>query len=162
MTDSNHDGAPVPVGDVVPGDPPVPITVWPVPAPQRDETLSDAMGVRLVHNLTHRSDLIIDLTQGPQLAHAITAARRRRHLLGARLMGWGSGVAMLIVTGWPLTRGAGAGTRVEFFARCRAKLLPGGCLAVLLGHDDPAFPTWSRWECPAAVNGPEGSGPTAW
>ncbi|WBB69127.1 hypothetical protein [Micromonospora sp. WMMD812] len=137
MTDRNHDGAPVPVGDVVPGDPPVPITVWPVPAPQRGETMSHAMASRLVHNLTHPSDLIIDLTQGPQLAHAITAARRRRHLLGARLMGWGSGVAMLIVTGWPLTRGAGA---VEFFVRCRAKLLPGGCLAVLLGHGDPILP----------------------
>ncbi|TYC20954.1 hypothetical protein FXF52_28685 [Micromonospora sp. MP36] len=121
----------------MPGDPPVPITVWPVPAPQPGETMSTAMGLRLVYNLTHPSDLIIDLTEGPQLAGAILVAHRYRHLQAARAMGWGSEAAMLIVTGWPLAPDAGA---LEFFARGRAKLLPGGCLAVLLAHGDPILP----------------------
>jgi hypothetical protein len=138
MTNHTHSSAPVPVGDVVPGDPPVPITVWPVPAPRQGETMSNGMGVRLVHNLTHPTHLVIDLTEGPQLARAIIAAGRRSHLQAARLVGWGKEAAALIVTGWPLD--ADAGTPDEFFARCRAKLLPGGCVAVLLAHGDPVLP----------------------
>ena len=88
MTDRNPRRAPIPVGDVVPGDPPVPITVWPVPAPNGGETMSHAMGVRLVHNLTHRSDLVIDLSVGPQLARAVVAAGRRSHLHTPRQPGW--------------------------------------------------------------------------
>jgi hypothetical protein len=133
MTDTNHHhSAPVPIGDVVPGDPPVPITVWPVPAPRRGETMSNAMGVRLVHNLTHPGELIVDLADGPQLARAVIAARRRSHLQAARQTGWGKEAARLIVTGWPVDAPA---TPVDFFGRCRDKLLPGGCVAVLLSHD---------------------------
>jgi hypothetical protein len=133
MTDNtHHHSAPVPVGDVVPGDPPVPITVWPVPAPRRGETMSNAMGVRLVHNLTHPGELIIDLVDGPQLARAVIAASRRSHLQTARQTGWGREPARLIVTGWPVDTPA---SPVEFFGRCRDMLLPGGCVAVLLSHD---------------------------
>jgi hypothetical protein len=128
--------APVPIGDVVPGQPPVPITVWPVPAPRRGETMSNALGVRLVHNLTHPGDLIIDLTDGPQLARAIINARRRSHLQSAKTVGWGREPATLIVTGWPAARVLAQ----EFFHLCRGKLLPGGCVAVLLGHGDPTLP----------------------
>ncbi len=138
MAESHHHSAPIPVGDVVPGDPPVPITVWQVPAPDRGDTMSNPMGVRLVHNLTHPSDLIIDLTVGPQLARAIIAARRRSHLQTPSTTGWGREAAALIVTGWPLT--PDAGTPAEFFARCRAQLVPGGCVAVLLAHGDPVLP----------------------
>lgn len=130
MTDNTRQPAPQPVGDTVPGDPPVPITVWPVPAPLPGETMSTAMGVRLVHNLTHRSELIIDLTAGPQLARAIIAARRRSHLQDTRTVGWDWAHAALIVTGWPpdlVTPG-------DFFGRCRTSLQPGGCVAVLLPH----------------------------
>ncbi|WP_231640131.1 hypothetical protein [Micromonospora sp. NRRL B-16802] len=136
MTDRNHHRAPVPVGDVVPGDPPVPITVWPVAAPHEGESMSNAMGMRLVHNLTHPSDLIIDLAEGPQLACAIIAARRRSHLHAARPVGWGRESAALIVTGWPLADAS----PVEFFLRCRAHLVPGGCVAVVLAHGDVALP----------------------
>ena len=124
------------MGDVVPGDPPVPITVWPVPAPNRGETMSNAMGVRLVHNLTHPSDLIIDLADGPQLARAVIAAHRRSHPHPTQPLGWCREQAMLIVTGWPLD-GATPG---EFFARCRTGLVPGGCVAVLLPHGDLVLP----------------------
>jgi len=137
MTDRNPRRAPVPVGDVVPGDPPVPITVWPVPAPNRGETMSNAMGVRLVHNLTHPSDLIIDLAEGPQLARAVIAARRRSHLKTARLAGWGREAATLIVTGWPV---GDTSSLVEFFACCRGSLVSGGCVAVLLSHGDVVLP----------------------
>jgi hypothetical protein len=94
------------------------------------------MGVRLVHNLTHPGQLIIDLTEGPQLARAVIAAGRRSHLQARRQMGWGKEPAALIVTGWPDTRVLGQ----EFFALCRAKLLPGGCVAVLLAHGNPVLP----------------------
>jgi hypothetical protein len=137
MTDTNHHSAPLPVGDVVPGDPPVPITVWPVPAPQPGETMSDAMGIRLVHNLTHPSDLIIDLAEGPQLACAIIAADRRSHLQAVRRGGWGREAATLIVTGWPVDNTALQG---EFFGRCHESLVPGGCVAVLLAHGDVTAP----------------------
>ena len=135
MTDRNPRRAPVPVGDVVPGDPPVPITVWPVPAPPPGATMSTAMGVRLVHNLTHPSDLVIDLADGPQLARAVIAAHRRSHLHPAHPGGWGREPATLIVTGWPPEASPG-----EFFARCRAGLVPGGCVAVLLPHGDVTLP----------------------
>ncbi|MFI2652823.1 hypothetical protein [Micromonospora fulviviridis] len=137
MTDTNRHSAPLPVGDVVPGDPPVPITVWPVPAPQPGETMSNAMGVRLVHNLTHPSDLIIDLTAGPQLARAVIAAHRRSHLQAARHGGWGREAATLIVSGWPFDNTA---SPVEFFGRCHASLLPVGCVAMLLPHGDLILP----------------------
>ncbi len=136
MTDRNHQQAPVPVGDMVSGDPPVPITVWPVPAPNPGETMSNAMGVRLVHNLTHPTDLIIDLTAGPQLARAIIAAGRRSHLQDTRPFGWDWHEATLIVTGWPTE----VATPGDFFNRCRASLVPGGCVAVLLPHGDVVLP----------------------
>ncbi|MEU4693740.1 hypothetical protein [Actinoplanes sp. NPDC023714] len=132
MTDNTRRPAPIPVGETVSGDPPVPITVWPVPAPPPDATMSTAMGVRLVHNLTHPTDLVIDLAAGPHLARAIIAAQRRSHLQDLRKTGWGAEPATLIVTGWPADETA---TPVEFFERCRAGLLPGGCVAVLLPHD---------------------------
>ncbi|MFC7279615.1 hypothetical protein ACFQS1_37105 [Paractinoplanes rhizophilus] len=119
------------------GDPPVPITVWPVPAPAEDETMSHAMGVRLVHNLTHPTDLIIDLTVGPQLARAIIAARRRSHLQDTRPLGWDWHEATLIVTGWPTREAADP---ADFFDRCRTSLVPGGCVAVLLAHGDIVLP----------------------
>ncbi|MDG4838360.1 hypothetical protein O7631_17715 [Micromonospora sp. WMMD967] len=99
--------------------------------------MSNAMGVRLVHNLTHPFDLIIDLAEGPQLARAIIAAHRRSHLQAARPpVGWGRELATLIVTGWPLADASA----VDFFLRCRAHLVPGGCVAVVLAHGDVSLP----------------------
>ena len=138
MVEKGRRQAPVPVGDMVSGDPPVPITVWPVPAPAAGETMSNAMGVRLVHNLTHPSDLITDLTAGPQLARAIIAARRRSHLQDTRPIGWEWHTATLVVTGWPTDDPAEPG---DFFDRCRTSLVPGGCVAVLLPHGDVILPS---------------------
>jgi hypothetical protein len=99
--------------------------------------MSNAMGTRLVHNLTHPTDLIIDLTAGPQLARAIIAAGRRSHLQDTRPFKWGSQQAALIVTAWPADDAA---TPAEFFGRCRSSLVPGGCVAVLLPHGDVILP----------------------
>ncbi|WP_239141473.1 hypothetical protein [Actinoplanes campanulatus] len=115
----------------------MPITVWPVPAPHPGDTMSTAMGVRLVHNLTHPADLVIDLARGPHLARAIINAHRRSHLQNPRAAGWGAEAAALIVTGWPADE---PGTPGEFFGRCRDSLLPGGCVAVLLPHRDVVLP----------------------
>ncbi|MEV0903085.1 hypothetical protein [Actinoplanes sp. NPDC049802] len=115
----------------------MPITVWPVPAPRRGDTMSTAMGVRLVHNLTHPCDLVVDLARGPHLARAIINAHRRSHLQDARVVGWGAEAAALIVTGWPADE---TGSPVGFFGRCRDRLLPGGCVAVLLPHRDLVAP----------------------
>jgi hypothetical protein len=137
MTERKPKQAPVPVGDTVSGDQPVPITVWPVPAPAQGESMSNAAGVRLVHNFTHPADLIIDLTAGPQLARAIIAARRRSHLQDARPIGWDWHEAALIVTGWPPRDLAEPG---DFLNQCRTSLTPGGCVAVLLPHGDVVLP----------------------
>src|SRR3954453_17624291 len=137
MTDRNRHQAPVPVGDLVSGDPPVPITVWPVPAPNTGETMSNAMGVRLVQNLTPPHRVLTDLTAGPQLARAIIAAHRRSHLQDTRTVGWDWPPATLTVPGGPARAPPAPG---EFFDRCRASLVPGGCVAVLLPHGDVVLP----------------------
>jgi hypothetical protein len=135
MTDTPiHASAPTPVGDVVPGDPPVPITVWLVPAPRVGDTMSNPLGKRLVHNLTYPADLIIDLTVGPQLARAVIAGGRRSQLPTGNLNG--REPAALIVTGWP----PAYPDLPEMLGQCFARLRPGGCLALVLGHHDPTIP----------------------
>jgi hypothetical protein len=99
--------------------------------------MSNGMGVRLVHNLTHPSELVVDLTAGPQLARAVIAARRRSHLQDARPVGWDWHEPTLIVTGWSTAEIVAAG---PFFDRCRNSLVLGGCVAVLLPHGDVVLP----------------------
>jgi hypothetical protein len=120
--------APAPIGDVVSGDPPVPITVWHVPAPPPGATVSRSLAVRLVHNFTHPAELIVDLTVGPSLASAIIAGKRR----GAYARG-GSEPAALLVTGWPSDEAPAE----QFLTDCRRRLRAGGCLAVALPHAHP-------------------------
>ena len=129
----NHRSAPVPVGDVVPGDPPVPVTVWPVPPPRAGETMSSPLGYRLVQNLTYPGDLVVDLTIGPQLARAVIASHRRSQLPRGRLAG--REPAALIVAGWPSMR-LHLG---EVAQRSIRRLRPGGCLAVVHRHHDPSI-----------------------
>jgi len=67
VVDARPPGLPVPEGDVVPGEPPVPITVWYIPRPP-DATTAHAIAVsgqmtrRLVANYARRGAVIIDLT----------------------------------------------------------------------------------------------------
>jgi hypothetical protein len=99
--------------------------------------------VRLVHNLTHPSDIVIDLTRGPQLARAVIAARRRSHPHPDRTDAWDRRSVKLIVTGWPVPVIGWPmpdNTPVDSFRHCYDSLIPGGCVAVLLPHDDPHTP----------------------
>lgn len=125
--------APTPIGDVVPGEPPVPITVWDVRAPQPGETMSNGLGARLVHNFTYLGDLIIDLTCGPQLARSIIASGRRSRTERPATLAFSAEPAALIVTGWPI----GDIEPGQFFARCLPRLRPSGCIAVVLDHTEP-------------------------
>jgi hypothetical protein len=125
MSDPAHSSAPDPIGEIVPGTPPVPLTVWHVPAPTRWQTLSLPMAQRLVAGFTHRHELVHDLTTGPALARAVSSARRR--YTATRLNHAGE-PAMLLVTPWPRP----GAEPVEFLAACAGRLRPGGQLALVI------------------------------
>jgi hypothetical protein len=122
--------APDPIGDVVPGQPLVPITVWQVPAPPRTATLSLPLAQRLVANYTHRHDLVLDLTAGPQLARAAMSARRRTHRQHSDDLDASEDrrePAALPVAPWPADV-----KPPHWLATCAARLAPGGCLVLVL------------------------------
>jgi hypothetical protein len=99
-----------PDGDVVPGDPPVPITVWYLPQPAKGSVVSAAYVRRLTANYARPGAVVVDLT-------------------AARTCGRQSGPVDLLITSWPVGAGIGAD---RHFADCVAQLVPGGCLAVVL------------------------------
>ena len=116
-----------PIGDVVPGQRLVPITVWQVPAPPRTATVSLPLAQRLVANYTHRHDLVLDLTTGPQLARAAMSARRRTHRHDPQDLGQGWEPATLAVAAWPADE-----SPPQWLSTCAARLAPGGCLVLVL------------------------------
>ncbi|HEU5110673.1 MAG TPA: hypothetical protein VFT95_19200 [Micromonosporaceae bacterium] len=122
----------MPVGDIVSGDPPVPITVWHVPAPPPGEVVSSPLAVRLVHNFTHPGELIVDATDGTQLARAIIAAGRRR-LAPTDAPAYPIGQAALLVAAWPV----GDPATADAVGRWIPPLRDGGSLAVVLPHTGP-------------------------
>jgi hypothetical protein len=120
--------APDAVGDIVPGEPPVPITVWYVPAARADETMSITLAERLVANFTHGRRLVLDVTAGERVSRAARGARRfARHT--ADDLRSDPRRAELIVAGWPLESVAAD----PFLVDCAARLMVGGCVAVVLG-----------------------------
>lgn len=124
--------APQAVGDIVPGQPPVPITVWHLPAARAGETLSLALAERLVMNFTHGRRLVIDLTHGEQLARASDAAHRRYVRYRPVDLANRSVRAALIVAGWPVKD-----MHAEpLLAGCAARLMAGGCTAIVLDTAD--------------------------
>lgn len=128
MTESVRIPAPDAVGDVVPGDPPVPITVWHVPAPHAGDTMSITLADRLVRNFTREHRLILDLTSGEQVARAARTARRRHARHTPHDLATDIPRAALVVAGWPL----GRTEAVPFLADCAARVMVGGCVAVVL------------------------------
>jgi hypothetical protein len=106
--------APDPVGDVVPGDPPVPITVWHLPKPRQDTGIPAGMIRRLVLNYTHPGAPVINLSAGQHLDHP------------------GQHQAALIITGWPQHR-VDADT---YLSTCATHLDAGGCLAVVINTNE--------------------------
>jgi len=129
--------APEPIGDVVPGEAPVPITVWYVPAASAPATMSTPLAQRLVANFTHPNQLILDLTDGPQLAQAAAAFRRRHRPTTAARLATGRTTAALIVATWPNPGHAAA----VFLSDCFHRLTPGGCVAVILTSNHPPHHT---------------------
>jgi hypothetical protein len=128
MTEPIRLPAPDAVGDIVAGDPPVPITVWYVPAARAGETMSSNLAERLVVNFTHGRRLIIDLTVGDQIARAASTARRRYTQYTAQELGADIRRGELLVAGWPQQR-------IEpepFFADCAGRVMVGGCVAIVL------------------------------
>jgi hypothetical protein len=107
---SLSDPLPDPIGDVVPGDPAVPITVWHLPRPAAGTLVSAAVLRRLIVNYTRPGAHTIDLTAGGQL----TAGDRP--------------CAALVITGWP----SGHLTATEHLTACARALHPGGFLAVVI------------------------------
>jgi hypothetical protein len=101
---------PLPVGDVVPGDPPVPITVWHLPKPRRDTAIPSGVIRRLVLNYTHSGAPVINLSAGQHLDQ--TGQQR----------------VALIITGWPQPHV----TAVTHLSACAIHLQAGGCLAVVI------------------------------
>lgn len=133
MTEPERIPAPDAVGDIVPGEPPVPITVWHVPAPQPGDTMSITLADRLVRNFTARRRwLVVDLTNGEQLARATHTAERHHARHTPQDLTTGVRRAALIVTGWPL----GDTDPVAFFADCMRRVMAGGCIAIVLGDVD--------------------------
>ncbi len=128
--------APEAVGDIVPGQPPVPITVWHVPAARPGETMSLRLAERLVMNFTHGRRLVLDLTVGHQLTQATVTARRRHLRLEPAELAGGTGRAALIVSGWPLAGALDDAPAGPFLGDCAARLMAGGCVAVVLGCAD--------------------------
>ena len=100
---------PDPIGDVVPGDPPVPITVWHLPRPRCGQLASADMVRWLVGNHTRPGDLVVDLTVAGKLPPA-------------------DHPVALVITGWPEQPDAVP----AHVAGCAGGLQPGGCVAVVL------------------------------
>ncbi len=124
--------APEALGDIVPGELPVPITVWYVPAARAGETMSVPLAERLVANYTHPRRMVIDLTEGEQLARAVSTARRRHARHRPNDLATGKGRAALVVAGWPVARA----TADDLLADCAARLAVGGCVAVVVRTGD--------------------------
>jgi hypothetical protein len=102
--------APTPVGDVVPGEPPVPITVWHLPRPAAGTPVSTAMARRLVGNYTRPGARVVDLTAGGELPDG------------------DSDPVELVITNWP----RGVVAAADHLGGWAASLRPGGCLAIVI------------------------------
>jgi hypothetical protein len=111
--------APVPEGDVVPGEPPVPITVWHIPRAPGDPAVPAALGRRLVANYTRPGRATVDLTS---TAPAPRTTRRPSEL---------------VITQWPPPAHPQPDPSAHL-ASCAVHLGPGGCLAVVV-HEPPTY-----------------------
>jgi hypothetical protein len=128
MTESIRVPAPAPIGDIVAGAPPVPITVWYVPAAPIACTMSTPLALRLIANFTHPRALIIDITEGDQVAQAASLASRTHRRHQPSDLASGRRPAALIVSGWP----AGQASASDYLGNCAARLSAGGCVAVVI------------------------------
>jgi hypothetical protein len=117
--------------DVVPGTPPVPITVWRTPSDEPGPHLGPRLAARLLAAYTRPGDTIYDTTGDPVLRLATTSTGRYYHLDRSR--GKVQPVA-LVVTYWPVDDSDL--DPVVVYGGLRRRLRPGGILAVILATAD--------------------------
>jgi hypothetical protein len=126
--------------DSVPGDPPVPITVWRTPASDDGGLLGHALAARLLAAYTRRGDTVLDATASqaggdPALAGAAAAAGRACRAIPRR-GGEGIDEAALAACSWPLPR-AGLIDPVFTLGGLRRRLRPGGVLTMIVPAPPP-------------------------
>ena len=112
--------------DLVPGDPPVPITVWRTPAADPTGGMSPRLAARLLSAYSLRGDAVHDATADPVFAQAISVAGR--HLAAAHR----GEPAALVLTGWPPVDGGV--DPVIILGALRRRLDSGGVVVALVTH----------------------------
>jgi hypothetical protein len=124
-----HDSVEV---DVVPGDPPVPITVWRTPAAEAG-VMSTRLAARLLAAYTRRGDTVHDATFDPEFARAVTAA-------GCQVSRWTgrrdgpTGLCALVLAGWPMPTDIDP---VIVLGALRRRLHHDGILVALIANPSP-------------------------
>jgi hypothetical protein len=122
--------------DLVPGDPPVPITVWRTPAATAG--MSARLAARLLAAYSRAGDVVYDATGDPEVARAATVGGRRVATRPTGRTGRGAGPddpAALVLTGWPLPdRGVDP---VIVLGALRRRLRPGGVLVAVVANPAP-------------------------
>jgi hypothetical protein len=114
--------------DVVPGVPPVPITVWRTPSDEPGPHLGPRLATRLLAAYTRPGESIYDTTGDPVLRQAATTTDRHYHA-HRRTRGTVTPVA-LAVTNWPVEDSDL--DPVVVYGGLRRRLRPGGILTVIL------------------------------
>jgi hypothetical protein len=117
--------------DVVPGTPPVPITVWRTPSDEPGPHLGPRLAARLLAAYTHTGDTIYDTTGDPVLRQAAATTGRHYHTGRSRSQ---VQPVTLAVTGWPTDPDSDLDP-VLVYGGLRRRLRPGGILAVALTAD---------------------------
>jgi hypothetical protein len=122
--------------DVVPGTPPVPITVWRTPSDEPGPHLGPRLAARLLAAYTSPGDPIYDTTSDPVLRQSATSTGRH-YQAGGRSRSKVQPVA-LAVTAWPVDDSEL--DPVVVYGGLRRRLRPGGILAAILATDETNQP----------------------
>jgi hypothetical protein len=124
--------------DVVPGIPPVPITVWRTPSDEPGPHLGPRLATRLLSAYTSTGEAIYDTTGDPVLRQVATSTGRHHHTSGSGRSRAEVTPVALAVTAWPVDHSDL--DPVVVYGGLRRRLRPGGILAVVLGTDDRHLP----------------------
>jgi hypothetical protein len=124
---------PDPGADVVPGDPPVPVNIWRLPAGEADAPVGARLAARLLAEYTRPKDLVYDHLPSPVLRKATQATGRGYR--AANRFQQPADRATLAVAVWPP-----ADRRLDpviVLGGLRRRLRPGGFLAVIVTNPNP-------------------------
>jgi hypothetical protein len=119
--------------DLVPGNPPVPITVWRTPAADATGTMSPRLAARLLAAYTHRGDPVHDATADTVFAQAIGVSHRHP---AAAHRDEPPEPATLVLTTWPPADGPI--DPVILLGALRRRLAPAGVIVALVLHPSGA------------------------